>query len=62
MHHVEQWHDPEWLRAQHQRLDDKGLLDPDQPTAYSHAAHVAEREAEFTPLERRMLRARSEEG
>lgn len=33
-----------------------GLLDPDQPTETAHRDHVAAMEADFAPLERRLIR------
>lgn len=38
-------------------LREVGLIEPDQPTAISHARYVERMEAEFTPIERRIIRA-----
>lgn len=39
------------------RLEHDGLLDPDQPTETAHLAYRARLFAEFTPLERAMIRS-----
>ena len=47
----------EWeARLRDKRLLDDGLLDPDQPTETAHRDHVRKMEAEFSPLERRLIR------
>lgn len=37
-------------------LEYLGLLEPDQPTYFAHQDHIRQMEAEFTPLERRLIR------
>lgn len=56
-------HRGEWpvtLAAQevyHRWLDEQGLLEPGEPTPYSHATYEREMTAPFSPDERRMIRA-----
>lgn len=38
-------------------LEQLGLLDPDQPTEGAHRRYVEKMEADFTPVERRLIRA-----
>ena len=38
-------------------LEDLGLLEPDEPTIAAHEDHIERMESEFTPLERRLIRA-----
>ena len=38
-------------------LRDLGVIDPDQPTVFSHLDYVRRMESDFTPQERRMIRA-----
>ena len=35
---------------------ESGVLEPDQPTAYSHERHKERQRAEFTPKERAFIR------
>lgn len=43
-------------RVRDQRLQDDGLLDPDQPTETAHKDHVRRMKDQFTPTERRLIR------
>lgn len=48
--------DPEAMRLEHEALVEAGVLDPDQPTPYTHYLYQQALGAEFTPLERMQLR------
>ena len=47
---------PQELRQLDERWHQQGLLDNDEPTEVAHLAHTIESRAEFTPLERQMIR------
>ena len=49
--------DPHLMLAEHSALVDAGVLDPDQPTPWSHHAHMEALRAEFTSTERATIRA-----
>lgn len=38
-------------------IETAGLLDPDQPTRQAHQRYVTERQRDFSPRERRLIRA-----
>jgi len=43
-------------RRRHQIMVENGLLDPDQPTEWSHQQYTQQMQAEFTPQERQIIR------
>lgn len=48
----------EWEMAKQEHImREWGLLDPDQPTEYAHYRHIRAMRAEFTPIERQLIRA-----
>jgi hypothetical protein len=48
------------MRKQHEAWEDAGVLDPDQPTPWSHYLYQRAMTTEFTPAERAALRVRME--
>jgi len=55
-HHDFRSNHPEVMRLEHEHLIKAGLLDPDEPTRWSHLQHQRRMQAEFTPIERQMIR------
>jgi hypothetical protein len=44
------------LEYEHDQSVALGLLDPEQPTEWAHLQHERAMSAEFTPIERRLIR------
>jgi len=47
---------PQTMKREHESLVAAGLLDPDQPTPYSHHLRLQQAERDFSPEERRLIR------
>ena len=55
---MSQEHYDGWRRDR--EIEEFGLLEPGQPTETAHIEHVRAMQAEFSPAERRLIRANRE--